>query len=172
MAEVWKGHLQNSRNALILTLGTGLGGAILLNGRPLQGQHFQAGELSFVLNHPDGSLSENWWASQASGVSFVERAAQVLDLPDRQDGKAVFEAIAGGQHPQLNRLFEQYCQDLALIVYNLHTILDLEKVLIGGGISSQPILLDGIRSAYSTIKKSSPVLDSMLSDVEIDSCAF
>ena len=172
LAEVWKGGLQGVQNALILTLGTGLGGAILINGQPLQGQHFQAGELSFVLQAPDGADYGNWWASLASGVTFVEKAAALLDLPDKQDGKAVFEALASGQNPQAQLLFESYCRDLALIIYNLHTILDLEKILIGGGISSQPILLQEIQKAYREIKSSSEVLDQTLSDVEIDSCTF
>lgn len=172
LAETWLGRFQDVQNGLILTLGTGLGGAILLNGQTLQGQHFQAGELSFVLAAPDGSDYNNWWANMASGVAFVERAAQLLDLPDKQDGKAVFDAILAQDNPKLNQLFSLYCQDIAWIIHNLHTILDLEKVLIGGGISSQPILLEEIRRAYRKIKSSSEVLEQTLSDIEIDSCAF
>lgn len=172
VAEAARGGLQDRQNALILTLGTGLGGAILLNGQPLQGQHFQAGELSFVLSKPDGSDYENWWASQASGVSLVERLAAALKLPEKAEGPAVFAALTASQDSQAWDLLDSYCQDLALIIYNLHTILDLEKVLIGGGISRQPLVLEGIRKAYQKIRSSSDVLQKTLSPVEIDSCAF
>lgn len=47
LAENWLGSLKDLNNCAAITLGTGVGGGIIVNGRLLNGVHFQAGEISF-----------------------------------------------------------------------------------------------------------------------------
>ena len=46
LAELWKGSMKNSQHGLVLTLGTGIGGGVIVNGKLLRGQNFASGELS------------------------------------------------------------------------------------------------------------------------------
>ena len=50
LAEWWLGNLKGIQNGAAITLGTGLGGGVIVEGKLIQGAHFQAGELSFLLN--------------------------------------------------------------------------------------------------------------------------
>ena len=45
-------------------------------------------------------------------------------------------------------MFQAYCHDIAILIFNLQSLLLLEKVTIGGGISSQPLLIDEISRQY------------------------
>lgn len=47
LAENWLGSLKDMKNCAAITLGTGVGEGIIVNGQLLNGAHFQAGELSF-----------------------------------------------------------------------------------------------------------------------------
>ena len=60
------------------------------------------------------------------------------------DGKAA--AHAG--EPEALEVLRRFCHAVAVQIYNLTVLLDVEKVAIGGGISKQPLLLESLRSAY------------------------
>lgn len=101
LAELWLGNLKNVQNGAAVVLGTGVGGGLILNGQLYAGSHFQAGELSFMVLDTDLSNPEHWLGSQGSAVRMIERIATVLGLPDKHDGKAVFEAINQGDRRAL-----------------------------------------------------------------------
>ncbi len=46
-------------------------------------------------------------------------------------------------------MLERFCKMVAVQIYNLTVLLDVEKVAIGGGISKQPLLLDDLRRVYA-----------------------
>ena len=82
-----------------------------------------------------------------SAVQFVEKASHILKL-EKADGVAVFKALDQGGHEELTSLFQAYCHDIAILIFNLQSLLLIEKVTIGGGISSQPLLIDEISRQY------------------------
>ena len=82
-----------------------------------------------------------------SAVQFVEKASHILNL-EEADGIAVFKALEQGGNEELKTLFQAYCYDIAILIFNLQSLLRLEKVTIGGGISSQPLLIDEINHQY------------------------
>ena len=82
-----------------------------------------------------------------SAVQFVEKASHILNL-EKADGIAVFRALDQGGNEELTTLFQAYCYDIAILIFNLQSLLRLEKVTIGGGISSQPLLIDEINHQY------------------------
>ncbi|MCC9272977.1 MAG: ROK family protein, partial [Enterococcus aquimarinus] len=55
---------------------------------------------------------------------------------------------------------------------NIQAVLDLEKIVIGGGISAQPIVTGEIRKQYLAIRTNFPFMANTLTEVEIDSCRF
>ena len=63
------------------------------------------------------------------------------------DGRSFFAAANAGE-PEALEVLQRFCHAVAVQIYNLTVLLDVEKVAIGGGISKQPLLLESLRSAY------------------------
>ena len=151
LAESWLGSLQNEKNCAAITLGTGIGGGIILNGQLLEGVHFQAGELSFMIcdyfqkKNMDGAMG-----SLGSAVKFVKTINTRMNSSDLDNGRRAFNAVKS-QIPEAVKVFESYCKKIAVLVLNIQTVIDVSKVAIGGGISAQPILIEGINKAYNQL---------------------
>ena len=86
-------------------------------------------------------------AAKARGVKFGRpRKALPEDAP--LDGRSFFAAANAGE-PEALEVLRRFCHAVAVQIYNLTVLLDVEKVAIGGGISKQPLLLESLRSAYN-----------------------
>nr|MBP7129087.1 ROK family protein [Trichococcus sp.] len=84
---------------------------------------------------------------------------------------AAFEAI-NQKDPSVYPIFEAFAKEIAYMICNVQAILDLEKIVIGGGISAQPIVTEEIRKQYRAVRAELPFLAATLTEVEIDSCRF
>lgn len=171
LAELWLGNLKNVQNGAAVVLGTGVGGGLILNGQLYAGSHFQAGELSFMVLDTDLSNPEHWLGSQGSAVRMIERIATVLGLPDKHDGKAVFEAINQGDRRALP-IFSAYTQTIAHMIYNLQTVIDVDRVVIGGGISAQKIVAATIQADYQALMAQNDVIANVLTPIPILTSRF
>jgi predicted NBD/HSP70 family sugar kinase len=96
---------------------------------------------------------------------------RVLGTEDLKDGAAAFEAI-NQKDPSVYPIFEAFAKEIAYMICNVQAILDLEKIVIGGGISAQPIVTEEIRKQYRAVRAELPFLAATLTEVEIDSCRF
>lgn len=172
LAELAKGNLKNTTNGVILVLGTGVGGGIIVNGSLLQGSTFSAGEFSLVLREPDQANRSNIMGTSGSAVLFIEQAASILNLTDKHDGIAVFEAIKSKENEQLTHLFETYCLEIAYLIVSLQSILDIEKVVIGGGISEQITLINEIKKQYTWIREGDLKFNEKIKPLEIATSKF
>lgn len=172
LSEMWLGHLKEIPNGAAIVLGTGVGGGLIANGEILQGSHFQAGELSFMPRQAQSAKTTDLIGFSCSAVAFVQKSAQLLDLPDLDDGQAVFAEILTGENAKLQALFSTYCREIGHIILNLQAILDIEKVVIGGGISAQPILIEEINRQYHLLRSQSELISSSFAPVVIEKCRF
>ena len=66
----------------------------------------------------------------------------------RPAGRSELFAAANAGEPEALEVLRRFCHAVAVQIYNLTVLLDVEKVAIGGGISKQPLLLESLRSAY------------------------
>ena len=160
LAEARIGNLQDCYCGATFVLGTGVGLALTSNGSLIstlnlkdylrwpnpeespiapEQKQFQRE----ILKHGISSLVQNL----GSAVNFVVKASQLLELPE-ENGIQVFEALDAGHHEELQELFASYCREIAILIYNLQSLVRLEKVTIGGGISSQRLLLEEINHPY------------------------
>ena len=76
------------------------------------------------------------------------RARKGLPADAPMNGKLFFDAANAGE-PEALEVLERFCRMVAVQIYNLTVLLDVEKVAIGGGISKQPLLLDDLRRVYA-----------------------
>lgn len=118
-----------------------------------------------ILKHGISSLVQNL----GSAVNFVAQASQLLQLPE-EDGIQVFEALHAGHYEELQNLFISYCREIAILIYNLQSLVRLEKVTIGGGISSQDLLLEEINYQYKSLMDESG--EQRFSLVEIQAARY
>lgn len=179
LAELWLGNLQGVDHGAAITLGTGLGGGIILDGRLIEGAHFQAGELSFMLNASrtadsekvDGLTVQQLYGFSGSAVAMIREAAEQLALADLSDGETVFDAI-NQRDARVWPLFTAYCREIACVILNVQSVIDLSCYVIGGGISAQDIVIEEIRRQYSQIQESLPLLKQTLTTPAIRACKF
>ena len=175
IAELRAGALQGCTNAAVFLIGTGVGGGIIANGELVRGAHFTAGEYSFVnTNADEWDADDKNMACQCSTRNLLlwYRARKGLPEDAPMNGRIFFEAVNAGE-PEAQEVLRRFCRAVAVQIYNLTVLLDVEKVAIGGGISKQPVLLQGLRSAYDGLfaSKDNPYMKG-LPRTEIVPCAF
>jgi glucokinase len=163
-AEYRYGAARGADLALMITLGTGIGGGIVLDGRLRRGSHGVAGEWGHMRVVPDGRLcacgNRGCWERYASGTALAQTAREVAEksraaaagLLERVDGDAgrltgehVAAAAADGD-PLALELVTEVGQWLGQGIADLAAILDPEVVVIGGAVSQlDDMMLDPAR---------------------------
>ncbi|BCA85891.1 sugar kinase [Enterococcus saigonensis] len=170
LGEMKRGNLQGVENAAALILGTGVGLGIVINGKLYKGEHRQAGEISFLVRDRQIVGIDSFVGSGLSAVALIAKLAKVLEVP--KDGKLVFDELKKNTNPEAEEILNAYCQEIALLCFNLQTILDLEKIVIGGGISQQKSLIDKIQMNYKQLFLVSPLIEQTLSKISIEAAKF
>ncbi len=158
LGECWKGGGENCRNMVLITLGTGIGGGIVIGGDVLAGVHGSAGEIGHLILERDEQASCNCGnrgcAEQyGSATGIVRLAKKHLAAPgctsplkslENLTCKDIFDASAAGD-PDAKAILELVYGYLGQLAANLCNVLDPEVVVFGGGVSKAgQILLDGI----------------------------
>jgi predicted NBD/HSP70 family sugar kinase len=158
LAELWQGNLKNCKNAAVITLGTGVGGGIIINGNLYSGDFFAAGEFSYILIDDDKPEDmKSFWGFNGGVSSLLRLVHQKTGIPLKElDGFKAFEMANQGDSRVLDAL-DQYTKRLTIPLYNLQTVLDLELMAIGGGISRQPLLLTYLRKNIDETYKNNPI---------------
>ncbi|AFY39275.1 Glucokinase [[Leptolyngbya] sp. PCC 7376] len=131
LGEAWLGAGRNHQNLILITLGTGVGGAIIINGKLFTGHYGAAGELGLITLNPDGppcNSGNNGSFEQYCSINGVKRLSghDPAEL-GRLAAKGDQEAIAH---------WEQYGALLGAGLTSLIYIFTPEMVILGGGISA------------------------------------
>ncbi|GBG94040.1 transcriptional regulator / sugar kinase NagC [Ligilactobacillus salitolerans] len=155
LAEKRCGNLKGVANGAMIVLGTGLGAAVFVQDQLVHGAHFVAGEPSFMVLD-DSATGRAKTAADLSVTEMVKQISLHLQLPEPYTGQAVFKQIQEGE-PFAVGEFNHFCRHVATIIYNIQTILDLEQVVIGGGISRQPLLIEKINESLLEYFESDPL---------------
>ena len=152
LCEQWLGELHDVNTGAVMTLGTGVGGGILIDNRVLHGRDFQAGELSWmIINSGAGTQEMDAYTGKlCSAVGMVRAVNKAIENKDLNDGKADFAAIKE-ENIKAKKIFQEYCRNVAIMILNIQTIINGEKIVIGGGISVQPILIEEIKRQFKLL---------------------
>jgi glucokinase len=151
LGEQWLGAARGVANMAVLTLGTGIGGGIVLGGRIWHGMNGMAGEFGHVTVEPDGHLcgcgnrgcSEQY--ASASALLRMAREAiasgqspsltQAASSDPEFGAKSIYNLALQGDEPA-RRIFQSFGRYLGLLLAGLVNVLNLEMYVIGGGASS------------------------------------
>lgn len=141
-AELVAGALRGASSALLVTVGTGIGGAVVLDGRVVVGANGMAGEFGHVQVVPDGLPCEcglrGCWEQYCSGRA-LERVMRVA-LGSHLDGPEV-AALARDGNPVARQAFASVGTWLGVGIAGLVSAFDPEAVVVGGGVSAVGDLL-------------------------------
>lgn len=143
MGEAWIGAARGASDFLMLTLGTGVGGALTVHGRLFRGARWGAGEVGHMALYPGGEpcpcggrgCAERYVSSKA----LTRRANEGLTggRPFRGIRDVIRAAEQGsGDRQRAARLgVERWTDDLALFLMNLQMAFDPQMIVVGGGIT-------------------------------------
>lgn len=143
IGEAWKGRAQGIRNAVMVTLGTGVGCAALVDGAVLSGQSGFAGEGGHFPTHAGGVMctcGNRGCYEQYASVTVLLRMAREACVDAPENGRAFFARVAAGDDGMAHVL-EQWIEEIAAGLTGLVHLFNPEMVLIGGGVSGQEALL-------------------------------
>ena len=163
IAEACAGHGKSYKSFVMLTIGTGIGGGIVINGEPYLGATKSAGEFGHVSIKLDGEICRcgirgcfESYASVSALVKMAECAAKAHEsslLAEKiaecgLNGKAVFDASKLGC-PVADEVIDEFINNLALGIINYKRIFDPEAIVLGGAItaSSDRLLKPLIKAA-------------------------
>ena len=156
LAELGYGNLKGVNNGVVVILGTGIGGGIIKDGKLYKGSHFSAGEFSFVNIHNTTEFADVW-ALGNSVPKFVSEIEKELGKEQGTlDGRDVFKLIEE-QDEVACKHFKEYIETLAIQLLNLQAILDPEVILIGGGVSQQPLLIEALQTRIQEMLDANPI---------------
>lgn len=129
LGEIYFGNHQLVSSAIMLTIGTGVGGALFLNHQIYHGYSFSAGEVGYTFLN-DQNIEE-----VVSARALVNRVQQQTPH-EKVDGFYIFKELENG-NPQITQILDDYCQQLAKAIINQVSLLNPELVILGGGIMEQ-----------------------------------
>jgi len=133
LGEAWRGAANGFQNVIMLTLGTGVGGAAIVDGRLLRGQIGRAGHLGHISLDPDGL------ADVANTPGSLEVAVGNCTIKERTAGRfqTTHELVAAHLKgdPGATEIWLKSVKALAAAIASFINILDPEAVIIGGGIA-------------------------------------
>lgn len=147
LGEATAGAAKGTRNMLMVTLGTGVGGGIIINGQLYTGCNGIAGEIGHMVIRKDGEPCNcgrrgclEAYCSAASLVRFAERALEdgrksVLAVHKGQlNAKQICDAVDTGD-ALAQELFDEYCGNLANGLASFVNLFQPESIVLGGGLA-------------------------------------
>jgi len=167
LAEWRLGAARGAANAVIVTLGTGIGGGLLVDGALVRGRNGFAGEPGHMVVDPNGPWCvcgrHGCWERYASGSGLgvlarsaasagrLERVVELAGDAEGVRGEHVQQAALEGD-PGALEVLDDFARWVALGLVNLTNLLDPEVLVVGGGIAEAgPLLLDPVRTWFGEL---------------------
>ena len=141
LAELWMGNLSDVKNGVVIGLGTEIAGGIIINGALYRGSNETAGEFSSILTDFK-NLNNKKRFGKIGGHKNLTDAYK--DKKCAIDSHELFEKYKEGDETA-KEVVQDYAGTIAAGIVTIQSVLDAEKFCIGGGISTQDILIAEIK---------------------------
>lgn len=162
LGELWQGGAKGCKDAVMVTLGTGVGGGVIIDGKIVAGFHGAGGEIGHITVNPDeieacncgqyGCLEQ--YASATGIVRMAKRKlaktddATVLRNYDPLTAKDIFDEAKNGDEVA-KELVDELGEILGSTLSNLACVVNPEAIVIGGGVSKAgKILIDTVQDHF------------------------
>ena len=163
VGEYWAGAAKGCDPAVMVTLGTGIGGGMVIGGKLFTGFANAGMEIGHMIIQPDGIPcgcgGRGCWERYGSATALIQLARQEMERDrssgmwdaaggdiDNVSGRTPFQAARRGD-PAARRVLDQYLQGLSIGMINLVNIIQPEVICLGGGVSNaeDDLLLNPLR---------------------------
>ena len=147
LGEAWKGAAAGAQNIIMITLGTGVGGGIIINGKILAGSHGAGGEIGHLcVNYEETDhcgCGNTGCLEQYASATGITRLANIRLAKDdaksvlreqEVSAKTVFDAVKAGD-AVAKEIAEEFGKYLGHAMANLAAVADPSAIVIGGGVS-------------------------------------
>ena len=161
LGEVWKGGAAGYSNVVMVTLGTGVGGGIIIGEKIITGSNGASGEIGHI--HVDDNIpgycgcgNQGCLEQVASATGITNLANQALAASDKPSvlrggevsAKTVFDAVKEGDELAIE-VAERFGKYLGTALASITAIVDPQAIVIGGGVSKAgPVILEYIEKYY------------------------
>lgn len=180
LAEAWKGALAECRDGVVMILGTGIAGGIIKDKKIHAGWNLTAGEFSNILVRPQdptfcglavmncAAFGLTYQLCKAKNLaldcqdcsseminidkSFGSRFPENKEPKERikADGKQLAKWLEEGD-PIVQEIYNNFLGSLCTMIFNVQVILAPQRVVIGGGLSRMPGLIDDVKSVLKDL---------------------
>jgi glucokinase len=144
LGEMWKGAAKGHENFVCIALGTGIGGAIVIDGKVVKGVRGAAGEIGHIIINEGGKACgcgrTGCYERYASTSGFIEeytkRALETGLEVQGIDGEEIMKRVHNGEI-LAKVVFDEFLDHVATGIVNVTHLLDPGLIVVGGGISAQ-----------------------------------
>lgn len=161
LGEMWKGGGKGYQSIVFVTLGTGVGGGVVIDGNVIHGSCGAAGEIGHLIVEPEETAvcacgGRGHLEQYASATGIVWMAKRLLAKTEEPSAlrnmesffaKQVFDEAKNGDLVA-KQLVEKMCRYLGHALANVATVVDPEAFVIGGGVSKAGSMLTDMISKY------------------------
>jgi glucokinase len=153
LGELWKGSHRETDTFLFLTLGTGIGGAIIINGKLFKGAGGSAGEAGHIIINENGTEctcgSRGCYEKYASVSAFIKNYCRIAGLRENSVGGEFIMNRVREKEPAALRAYDEFIDHIVSGLVSLATFLDPGLIIIGGGITaSSSNFIDDINTRF------------------------
>lgn len=138
LGEMWMGAGRGVKNMLLITLGTGIGGGIIVDGKVLHGYLGMAGEIGHMTVFPDGNpcgCGNYGCLEKHASASAIAAMGQMMHFGNHEHeitAKRVYELAAGG-NVRARQIFESVGRALGIAIASLINLFNFPLYLVSGG---------------------------------------
>jgi glucokinase len=139
LGEKWLGAGRNANDLILLTLGTGIGGGIILNGQIVRGRDGMAGEFGHMTVFPDGNpcgCGNTGCLDKHASATAISTMARLLQLGENLTSEEVYRIATEGSGEDAHkakRIFERMGVALGIAIGNLVNVFNAPLYLLSGG---------------------------------------
>lgn len=189
LGEMWQGGGKGYENVVMVTLGTGVGGGIIVNEKIVAGTNGAGGEIGHMTVNPYETIACNCGRkgcleqyASATGITrlakealAVEHETSLLDTAEEISAKAVFDAYKENDKLAA-QIVEKFADILGNALSNVASVVDPEVFVIGGGVSKAgEVLIEAVQkhfkeAAFSSYKDTKFTLASLGNDAGMYGC--
>ena len=155
LGEKWIGAGKGYKDIVAITIGTGVGGGIIVNDKILLGRRGLAGEVGHIVIHGDGmecSCGNTGCLEKYASMTALVRRVSALqkknpshfpkDFGENINGRKIFDALKGNS--LLEKAVDNWVDDISLGIISLVHIFNPELVIIGGGVSGRKEFIEAL----------------------------
>lgn len=171
-AEMACGALQGVKNAVMVVLGTGVAGAVIVDGEVMSGSHHFAGELSFLFTPLlDGESEIGVWGRRGGSARVSQHYQDLSRQADTMMPEEIFDLAQNGDETALAAI-GKYCDEIAMAATTLQCITDPEVIAFGGGISQQPMLIPLVEQSIRTLHRRLGLRRFGMPEIRVVACQY